>query len=156
MGIIRKGRVAGFVLVIGTFLVVVGCYNAPNVTPESAESPAPLRLPSPATETDSGTYEDSLTGGQVFTMYCSYCHNAPALSERPYAQFRNVAAHMRVRANLTGKEYAKVLEFMRRWNDVPGPEGVPAPSPKRLIFSQPLSELRPPAEEKQAPPADGK
>src|ERR1700756_226425 len=52
-------------------------------------------------------YEDSLTGGQVFTMYCSYCHNAPALAERPFANFRNVAAHMRVRANLTGKEYGK-------------------------------------------------
>ena len=54
-------------------------------------------------------------------MYCSSCHNARSLAERPFAHYQNVAAHMRVRANLTGKEYAKVLEFMRRWRDVLGP-----------------------------------
>jgi hypothetical protein len=54
-----------------------------------------------------------LTGGQIFAMYCNYCHNAPSLAERPYAQFRNIAAHMRVRANLTGKEYAKREPFGR-------------------------------------------
>jgi hypothetical protein len=84
-----------------------------------------------------------LTGGQVFAMYCGYCHNAPALAERPFSQFRNVAAHMRVRANLTGKEYARVMEFLRRWHDVPPPNPPPEPSPKRLIYSQPMSELRP-------------
>jgi hypothetical protein len=75
-------------------------------------------------------------------MYCSYCHNAPALSERPFSNFQNVAAHMRVRANLTGKEYAKLVEFLRRWHDVPPPNPPVAPSPKRFIFSQPMSELR--------------
>ena len=89
-------------------------------------------------------------------MYCSYCHNAPSLAERPYSQFRNVAAHMRVRANLTGKEYAKLMEFLRRWNDVPPPTPPLAPSPSRLIFSQPMSELRP-EEPKQPPgPAAGR
>ena len=58
-------------------------------------------------------------------MYCSYCHNAPSLAERPFSNFRNVAAHMRVRANLTGKEYAKLMEFLRRWNDVPPPDSAP-------------------------------
>jgi hypothetical protein len=101
-------------------------------------------MPSPAREAqDCSCYEDSLTGGQIFTMYCNYCHNAPALAERPFSNFQNVAAHMRVRANLTGKEYAKLMEFLRRWNDVPPPHPTPEPSPKRLIFSQPISELRP-------------
>jgi len=53
-----------------------------------------------------------------------------------------VASHMRVRANLTGKEYAKLMEFLRRWNDVPPPTPPLEPSPKRLIFSQPINELR--------------
>jgi hypothetical protein len=88
------------------------------------------------------SYEDSLTGGQVFTMYCSYCHNAPTLAERPFSNFQNVAAHMRVRANLTGKEYDKLVVYLRRWHDVPGPEQNEAPSAKRLIFSQPLSEMK--------------
>jgi len=100
-------------------------------------------MPSPASESERcGSYEDSLTGGKVFTMYCGYCHNAPNLSERNFANFRNVAAHMRIRANLTGKEYAKLMEFLQRWNDVPERSPPPDTGPKRLIFSQPLTELR--------------
>jgi hypothetical protein len=110
-------------------------------------------MPSPAKAGDCACYEDSLTGGQVFAMYCNYCHNAPNLSERPFSQFRNVAAHMRVRANLTGKEYAKVMEFLRRWNDVPPTNPPMAPSPKSLIFTQPMSELRPPEIKPEAAPA---
>jgi hypothetical protein len=50
---------------------------------------------------------------------------------------------MRVRANLTGKEYAKLMEFLRRWNDIPPPHPPIEPGPKRLIFPQPIQELRP-------------
>ena len=94
-----------------------------------------------------------MTGGKVFEMYCGYCHNAPALAERPFASYRNVAAHMRVRANLTGKEYAKLMEFLRRWHDVPPPNPPVEPSPKRFFFAQPIPELRektPPAARSQA------
>jgi hypothetical protein len=88
------------------------------------------------------SYEDRLTGGQIFTMYCSYCHNAPALAERPWSNFQNVAAHMRFRANLTGKEYAKLVDWFRRWNDIPPPVQNEDPGPKRFFYSQPISELR--------------
>jgi hypothetical protein len=153
---------AGAAAVLGTFLAAAGCYNTPVDTSDFAQGPAPLRRPSPAREADCecGCYEDSLTGGQVFTMYCSYCHNAPSLAERPFSQFRNVAAHMRVRANLTGKEYAKLMEFLRRWNDIPPPTPPAGPAPSRLIFSQPMSELRPQDQKPKEPvppkpPADG-
>jgi hypothetical protein len=56
------------------------------------------------------------------------------------------------RIDLTGKEYAKVMEFLRRWHAVPPPE----PSPKRLIFAQPIQELRPQAPAKPQAPAPGK
>jgi hypothetical protein len=133
---------------VGSFLVLAGvvalsgCYSTPVDTSEYAQGPAPRRFPSPAKEAEAcGCYEDSLTGGQVFSMYCSYCHNAPSLAERPFSNFKNVAAHMRVRANLTGKEYAKLMEFLRRWNDVPPPTPPVEPSPKRFYFSQPIQEL---------------
>ncbi len=153
---VRNRWLAGSVLVLGASLCLAaaGCLNTAPDYSNYARGPAPLRMPSPAKEGKCCCYEDSLTGGQVFAMYCSYCHNAPSLAERPYSQFRNVAAHMRVRANLTGKEYAKVMEFLRRWNDVPPPTPPPAPSPSRLIFSQPISELRP--EEPKPPPAPPK
>ena len=60
---------------------------------------------------------------------------------------------MRVRANLTGKEYAKLMEFLRRWNDVPLRTPPPETGPKRLIFSQPINELRPQPQANVAPPA---
>lgn len=139
---VRKLWVAGAGFVLLGALAIAGCHNTPVETSDFARGPAPGRMPSPAREGD-GSYEDSLTGGQVFTMYCSYCHNAPNLSERNLANFKNVAAHMRVRANLTGKEYARLMEFLRRWNDVPPPSPTPEPTPTRFTFSQPINELRP-------------
>jgi hypothetical protein len=129
-------------------LASAGCYHTPVDRSEYAQGPAPLRMPSPAKEAEAcGSYEDSLTGGQIFHMYCNYCHNAPSLAERPFSNFRNVAAHMRIRANLTGKEYAKLVEFLQRWHDVPpSPLPVELP-PKRFYFTQPMSELR-----EQSPP----
>jgi hypothetical protein len=153
---LRNPWLAGSVLVVGV-LLAVGCYNTPVDTSEYARGPAPLRMPSPEKAGDAcDCYEDSLTGGQVFSMYCGYCHNAPQLAERPFSNFRNVAAHMRVRANLTGKEYAKLMEFLRRWNDIPPPNPPPEPSPKRLTFPQPIQELRPqpPAGEEGAKPEE--
>jgi hypothetical protein len=87
-------------------------------------------------------------------MYCSYCHFARAIGERPYASYKNVAAHMRVRANLTGKEYAKLQAWLRRWHDVPPPVNPPIDdTPKRLTFPQPIAELRPADAKEAAPPA---
>jgi hypothetical protein len=87
-------------------------------------------------------------------MYCGACHNARSLAERPFSNYKNVAQHMHVRANLTGKEYAKLIAWMRRWDDVPPPNPPLEPSPKRQIFSQPIQELRPeqPSAEEQPPP----
>jgi hypothetical protein len=128
-------------------VMLLGCCNTqPDYTP-LAQGPAPRRMPSPARE-DACSYEDSLTGGQIFSMYCAECHNPRPLSERPFAHYQNVAAHMRVRANLTGKEYSKLMEFLRRWHDVPPPTPPDAPSPKRFIFGQPIPELR----DQTAPP----
>src|SRR5258708_35345583 len=132
----RPGR--GLALDLGLGLSVAsGCQHTPI---DLSEGPAPLRMPRPGQEPES--YEDSLTGGEVFAMYCNQCHNARTLGERPFSNYQNVAAHMRVRANITGKEYAKLMEFLRRWHDVPSPTPPVEPSPKRLIFGQPISELR--------------
>jgi hypothetical protein len=77
-------------------------------------------------------------------MYCGACHNARSLAERPFSNYKNVAQHMRVRANLTGEEYAKLMAWLRRWCDVPPPNPPLEPSPKRITFSQPIPELQKP------------
>src|SRR5215470_15323297 len=141
---VRNPWLAGSALVAGGLWAAAGCLNTTPDTSEHGRGPAPLRMPAPEKEgADCNCYEDSLTGGQVFAMYCGYCHNAPALAERPFSNYRNVAAHMRVRANLTGKEYAKLMEFLRRWNDVPPPNPPLEITPKRLIFGQQIQELAP-------------
>ena len=118
-------------------LATLGCQSTPI---DLARGPAPLRIPRPGEHSQS--FEDSLTGGEVFSMYCNQCHNARALAERPFFNYENVIAHMRVRANLTGVEYEKLLAFLRRWHDVPVPTPPVDPSPKAVTFPQPIAELR--------------
>jgi hypothetical protein len=117
-------------------LATLGCQSTPM---DLSKGPAPLRIPRPGGEAP--TFEDSLTGGEVFSMYCNQCHNARTLAERPFLNYENVMAHMRVRANLTGKEYEKLLVFLRRWHDVPAPTPPADPSPKAVTFPQPIAEL---------------
>jgi hypothetical protein len=126
-----------FPLVSVVALATLGCQSTPI---DLTNGPAPLRIPRPGGQAQ--TYEDSLTGGEVFSMYCNQCHNARALAERPFFSYENVMAHMRVRANLTGKEYEKLLAFLRRWHDVPAPTPPVYPSPKTVTFPQPIAELR--------------
>jgi hypothetical protein len=132
----KAGRLRAFLVVGAGSLVALGCQTTPI---DLSAGPAPLRTERPE---EAPSYEDSLTGGEVFSMYCNQCHNARALAERPFSNYQNVAAHMRVRANLTGKEYEKLLAFLRKWADVPSPVPPTDKSPKRLMFSQPIAELR--------------
>jgi hypothetical protein len=134
------GRLRLFVVIVG--LGVAGCRHTPI---DLSQGPAPLREPRPG---GAETFEDSLTGGELFAMYCNQCHNARALGERPFINYQNAMAHMRVRANLTGEEYEKLMAFLERWHDIPSPTPPVEPSPKRLTFGQPVAELR----EEIAPP----
>jgi hypothetical protein len=131
------------VLVVVAF-PALGCYNPPV---DVSQTPAPFRFRLRKGEELSGKWEDEVTGGQLFSMYCGYCHNARAIGERPFSNYQNVVAHMRVRALMTGEEQAKIEAFFRRWHDIPPASGPIEASPKRQIFSQPIPELR---EESQA------
>ncbi len=137
----QKTWYAGLLVSMVAAAVPVGCQVASVDTSEYARGPVPLREPSPARPA-TGCYEDDLTGGHIFEMYCSSCHNARSLAERPFASYQNAAAHMRVVVNLTGKEHAKLMEFLRRFHDLPPKESHEGPSPKRMIFGQPIPELR--------------
>ena len=128
---------------------VLGCVHTPI---DLSAGPASLRMPRPGE--DAKSFENSLTGGEVFSMYCNQCHNARALAERPFANFQNAAAHMRVRAQFTGEEYEKLLEFLRRFHDVSQPTPPIEPSPKKLIFGQPVAELRDEIAPQAQPAAD--
>src|SRR6266496_2986425 len=117
MRIHRYQRPLGLVLALTGLLAASGCHNTAVDVSDFARGPVPLREPSPASA--DGCYEDALQGQHVFEMYCAACHNARPLAERPFSSCQNAAQHMRVRANLTGKEYAKLMAWLRRWHDVP-------------------------------------
>jgi hypothetical protein len=123
-------------------LMLLGCQNTPVDVSDLTQGPAPLREPGKTGNQANCCYEDSLKGHEVFDMYCSSCHNARSLAERPFSNYQNAAQHMRVRANLTGEEYAKLMAFLRRWQDVPAPGQSETLAPNRFVFSQPLNELR--------------
>jgi hypothetical protein len=116
-----------------------GCQNSPF---DVSQGRAPLQDPEPGPDGDKHCYEESLQGHHIFDMYCGNCHNARSLAERPFSNYQNVAQHMRVRANLTGEEYAKLMTWLRRWHDVPSPGQRETSSPNRFFFSQPVNELR--------------
>jgi hypothetical protein len=158
MSKIRYLPACGLLLSVG----LAGCFTTPTLLKDNVQGtrvasptfvggPAPLRVPSPAQTIGSEGFEDGLTGGEVFQMYCAYCHNRRPMTERAFANYRNVAAHMRTRANLTGKEYEKLVDWMRRVQDAPLPSPDLEPSPKRFTFSQPIPELRPEGEAKVEP-----
>ena len=128
--------------VVGLF-ITLGCQNTSVTDSPFSRGPVPLRIPGPTETGENCCYEDALQGYHVFVMYCAACHNARPLAERPFSNYQNAMQHMRVRANLTGKEYAKLLAWLRRWDDVTELDQREVPSPKRFFFSQPIPELRP-------------
>ena len=100
--------------------------------------------------------DDCAAGGRLYKLYCGSCHNARA-KEQPFSNYNVAVAHMRDQAYLTGKEYRQIIAFLRRWHDVGPPTPPVGPSPKRLVFPQPISELRPeaPAADSAPPPPAG-
>jgi hypothetical protein len=143
-------------LLIASAFAPLGCYSTPV---DLSQTPAPLRFRLFKGDELSGRFEDNVTGGELFDMYCSYCHNARPLAERPFSNYQNVATHMRIRANITGEEAAKIEAWLRRWHDVPSPSDPVEPSPNQFIFSQPIAELhrQPPAQARPAePPLEGR
>lgn len=128
-----------------------GCRPVPSahtISRNYSLGDAPIESPS----VNNASYEQCLTGGRVFKMYCASCHNARTLGERPFASYEVAAAHMREQAYLTGTEYRALIHFLRRWHDVGPPTPEVEPGPKRLVFSQPIAELRPDTQGTEAEP----
>lgn len=55
-------------------------------------------------------------GAQAWAANCARCHNLRDPKELRDDQWRAVVAHMRVRANLTGREARDILAFLQGSN----------------------------------------
>lgn len=82
-------------------------------------------------------YDQRVDGGTLYKQHCSRCHNGRPLSERSFAQNEVSLAHMRNFSGLTGEEYRKIMQYMRRWHGVGPASPEVEPSPKRLFFNDP-------------------
>ena len=55
-------------------------------------------------------------GAQLWGERCGFCHNVRSPTSFSDAQWEVATLHMRVRANLTGEEQRKILEFLKAAN----------------------------------------
>ena len=96
------------------------------------------RMPNEAPNDAKGLkYDQRVDGGTLYKQHCSRCHNARPLGERSFAQNEVSLAHMRDFSGLTGEEYRKIVQYMRRWHGVgPATPDIETP-PKRLFFNDP-------------------
>jgi|SRR5579864_13711 len=142
----RRVRTAGFLwapgIIAAAVAFVCGC-ETPSAHTASRNyglrGEVPVDPPGPQTASHC---DDCVTGGRLFKLYCGSCHNARPLGERAFSNNEVAVAHMRDQAYLTGKEYRQIIHFLRKWHDIGPPTPPVGPSPKRFIFSQPISELR--------------
>jgi hypothetical protein len=141
MGRHTHGKVAwlGLAAVFASFMV--GCETpSPHTIGRNSKMRSDLPVDPPGVDAEYDA--DCATGGRLFQLYCGSCHNARPLGERPFSNYQVAIAHMRDQAYLTGKEYRQIIRFLRRWDDVGPPTRPVEASPKRFIYSQPISELR--------------
>ena len=54
-----------------------------------------------------------LTGAELYSMHCNRCHPERYPNERTSAQWKTIAMHMRVRANLPAEQYRKLLKYLQ-------------------------------------------
>jgi hypothetical protein len=128
-------------LLAGVFALVAGCQTpSPHTISRNygLREGVPVDPPRVLTEAQ----DDCAAGGLLFKQYCGSCHNARPLGERPFSNYHVAMTHMRDQAYLTGKEYRQLMYFLRRWDNIGPPTPTVGPSPKRLVFSQPIAELR--------------
>jgi mono/diheme cytochrome c family protein len=98
-----------------------------------------LRRPPTEATPNSGKlkYDQRTDGGTLYKQHCSRCHNGRPLGERSFAQNEVSLAHMRDFAGLTGEEYRRIVQFMRRWHGVGPATPDVETSPKRFQFDDP-------------------
>jgi len=77
----------------------------------TASSTAPATAP--ASSLFGGKTTAQMGGAELWAQTCSHCHNLRDPSSYGPAQWEVAVYDMRVRANLTGDEQRKILEFLK-------------------------------------------
>ena len=88
----KKKYLIGFFIGVAFFIImtIAGCANTSNIADRS--------------------------GAQLWGENCSRCHNIRPPQSLTDAQWEVAGMHMRTRANLTGQETNKIVEFLKSAN----------------------------------------
>jgi hypothetical protein len=57
-----------------------------------------------------------LSGGELWANNCNRCHNAPGPGELSNKDWDIVGMHMQVRANISGDDSKKIIDFLKSVN----------------------------------------
>jgi hypothetical protein len=57
--------------------------------------------------------ERKLNGAELYAIHCNRCHPERYATERTDSQWKTILLHMRVRANLPGKEAKAILSYLQ-------------------------------------------
>ena len=60
--------------------------------------------------------EPQRSGAELWSANCNRCHNAPSPKAFSAAEWDLIVHHMRLRANLTGREAVSIAEFLKEGN----------------------------------------
>ena len=98
----RAAVVASAGLIFST-LIIVGCQASGHQPDLKAAATIPA---TPVVKSEKG-------GAELWAETCSHCHNLRSPSTYGPAQWEVALYDMRVRANLTGEQQRKILEFLK-------------------------------------------
>ena len=99
-----KKLIAVSSLVLAAALVIVGCNTA---GPQKVENPA---------NNPEATVSEGLSASELWSRNCARCHNMISPDRYSDTEWEIAMHHMRLRANLTGEDHRKILEFLKRAN----------------------------------------
>jgi hypothetical protein len=73
----------------------------------------PIVYAGPETPPQKPTENKSLSGAQLYAVYCNRCHSERYATEFTAAQWKTIMIHMRVRANIPADQAREILKYLQ-------------------------------------------
>ena len=89
-----------------TALTILGCAGSTQTDKSTAAT----------TDTEAVAAVPAKTGNQLWSENCAMCHNSRDPGEFSDAQWAVIGDHMRLQANLTGKQEREIIKFLQAAN----------------------------------------
>jgi len=74
----------------------------------------PIVYAGPETAPQKPTEKKSLSGADLYAIYCNRCHPERYATEFTAAQWKTIMIHMRVRANIPADQAREILKYLQQ------------------------------------------